>query len=107
MVIAEATVPEEKWDALIKAFKSGLGNLKLLPIIESFLVQSNADPTIWRIVSIWQRQDLERAQRQGMLPGQAIFLVIGATSTTSTFKIAEHAQKALVDPKDGESRFKE
>lgn len=108
MVIFEVTVPKEKWDALKKAFKAGMDTLKLLPIAETFLIQSKEDPTIWRIVSIWyKRQDLEEAQRHGMLPGEVMFTLVGAKSNTSIFDIAERAPKALVDLKDGESKYKE
>lgn len=108
MVIFEAIVPKEKWDALKKAFKAGMDSLKLLPIAETYLVQSKADLTLWRIVSIWyKQQDLEEAQGKGILPGKAIFMVIGITSTTSVFTVVEHSHKPLVDLKDGESKFQD
>ncbi len=108
MVIFEAVVRQEKWNALKSAFKAGMDGLKLLPITEAFLVQSKADPTLWRIVSIWyKQQDLEEAQSHGMLPGEIIFTVVGTNPTTSFFNVAEHSPGAPVEHKDGESKFKD
>lgn len=98
MVFIEARVPPEKWEALSKAFKSGIDSLKLFPIAEIFLIQSKEDPTLWRIVSVWYSLvDLIEAQNKGSLPGELIFVLVGASPVTSIFNVLAHAQKSLDD----------
>jgi hypothetical protein len=101
MVIAiiEAEVHPNKWEAIKKAFKSEIGALKLFPIAEIFLIQDKADPTFWRILSIWYSlDDLKAAQNRGSLPGELIFVLVGASPVTSIFNVVAHAQRSLEDP---------
>jgi hypothetical protein len=98
MVFIEARVPPEKWEALSKAFKSGIASLKLFPIAEIFLIQGREDPTFWRIMSVWYSlEDLKEAQNRGSLPGELIFVLVGASPVTSIFNVVAHAQKSLED----------
>lgn len=88
IVIIEAHVPSEKWDALMKAFKSGIDSLKLFPIAEVFLIQSRAEPTLWQIISVWYSwDDLTEARRNGSLPGEMIFVLVGAKTITTDFDV--------------------
>jgi len=101
MVIAiiKAQVHPNKWEAIKKAFKSEIGALKLFPIAEIFLIQSKADPTFWQILSIWYSLgDLKEAQNRGSLPGELIFVLVGASPVTSIFNVVAHAQRSLEDP---------
>jgi hypothetical protein len=98
IVIIKAQVPSEKWDTLMKAFKSGISSLKLFPIAEIFLIQSKAEPTLWQIISVWYSwEDLKKARSNGSLPGEMIFVVVGAKPTTTEFDVIAHAQKPLED----------
>lgn len=98
IVIIEAQVPSEKWETLRKAFKSGMSELKLFPVAEIFLIQSKTVPTLWRILSVWYSwADLSEAQSKGSLPGEMIFVLVGAQPITSTFDVIAHAQKSLED----------
>lgn len=106
IVIIEAHVPSEKWDALMKAFKSGIDSLKLFPIAEVFLIQSRAEPTLWQIISAWYSwEDLTNARRNGSLPGEMIFALVGAKPITTDFDVIAHAQKSLEDPRKDKSGF--
>ena len=106
IVIIEAQVPPEKWETLRKAVKSGMSEMKLFPISEVFLIQSKAEPTLWQIVSVWYSwADLSEAQSKGSLPGEMIFVLVGAKPITSTFDVIAHVQKSLEDPRLDKSRF--
>lgn len=99
IVIIEAQVPPEKWEALGKVVKSGISEMKLFPIAEIFLTQSKAEPTLWRIISVWYSwADLSEAQSKGSLPGEMMFVLVGAKPIASTFDVIAHAQKSLEDP---------
>ena len=98
MVFIEARVPPEKWGALSKAFKSGMNSLKLFPIAEIFLIQSLEDPTFWQIVSVWYSlKDLKEARNKGSLPGELIFVLVGASPVTSIFNVVAHTRKSPED----------
>jgi hypothetical protein len=98
IVIIEAQVPSEKWETLRKAFKLGISEMKLFPVAELFLIQSKADPTLSRIISVWYNwADLSEAHSKGSLPGEMIFVIVGTKPITSTFNVIAHAQKPLED----------
>jgi hypothetical protein len=98
IVIIEAQVLPEKWETLRKAFKSGISEMKLFPVAELFLIQSKAEPTLWRIISVWYSwADLSEAQSKGSLPGEMMFVLVDAKPITSTFDVIVHAQKPLED----------
>ena len=97
--IIEAEVHPNKWEAIKKAFQSEIGALKLFPIAEIFLIQSKEDPTFWQILSIWYNlDDLKEAQNRGSLPGELIFVLVGASPVTSIFNVVAYAQRSLEDP---------
>jgi hypothetical protein len=49
-------------------------------------------------MSIWYSlEDLKEAQNEGSLPGELIFVLVGASPVTSIFNVVAHAQKSLED----------
>ena len=59
MTALEGHVAPIKWSTLEQAYKEGSETLPP-PIIQTFLVQSAATPTAWRIITVWRsREELE------------------------------------------------
>jgi len=92
MTILEARVAPEKQGALEAAYKAGTEH-KPPQLAQTFLIQSAADPTLWRIVSIWHsREALDEMRRSTETPaGVLMFRAAGAESTLSVFNVTAHA----------------
>ena len=89
MAVLEAHVEQERWAELSDGYAQ-LGTQRPPQLVESFLLQSTTDQTLWRVVSIWHdRQALAdyRAsvstpaavllfQSVGVEPGLAIFEIM-------------------------------
>jgi len=91
MMMLEAHVAPEKWEALRDTFEVlGTRNLPS-QIHEIYLVQSATDSTLWRIVSVWHsREDWEEMRRYGPFPGERIFRSAGAEPIISTWDVVLH-----------------
>ena len=91
MTIVEAQVAQEQWATLRQAFTQAQGQ-RPAAIRAGFLVQDSADPTRWRIVSIWDSRASFDAYRQSVeTPGAvAMFRAAGAEPTVNIFDIADH-----------------
>lgn len=88
MSILEAHVGPEQWAALQHAYETRAG---VLPpqIVESFLAQSAADSTVWRILTVWRsREALEQMRQSGETPtGVLIFRDAGAEPSLAIFSV--------------------
>jgi len=95
MTVLEAHVASEKWDALSRTFAEASKNLPS-QMVQTFLVQSTDDPTLWRGISIWRsRQALSEYRRSVETPGGILmFRSVGAEPTLSMFDVAVGAQAA-------------
>ncbi len=92
MTVLEAHVPTEKWAALEAAFRSGNGHLPP-QMVQSYLVQSTGDPTLWRGISVWRsREALEEYRRSVETPGGILmFQSVGVEPQLSLFEVVTHA----------------
>ena len=91
MTVLEAHVAPERWEALQQAYASGGG--KLPPqMLQTFLVQSAEDRTLWRGISVWRsREALDEYRRSVATPGGVlIFRSAGAEPTLSIFEVVDH-----------------
>ena len=74
MTLLEARVASEQWEALQQAFEA---QAKQRPgqLLQSFLVQSTTDPTVWQIIGLWlSREALEEMRRSTSFPqGESVF----------------------------------
>ena len=89
MTILEANVAPQNWAALLQAYQAGAGQLPP-QLSQTMLVQSSADKSIWRIISIWRsREGLEEMRRTTATPaGVLMFRAAGAEPTLSIYDIA-------------------
>jgi hypothetical protein len=93
MTILEAHVAAEQWATLKQTFAEGS---KRTPpqMVQMFLVQGTADPTLWQGISVWRsREALEEYRRSVQTPGGILmFRSVGAepTLTISEVVVAVH-----------------
>jgi heme-degrading monooxygenase HmoA len=96
ITILEAHVPSDQWNALEKAFKSAAANLEP-GIVQTFLVHSTVDSTLWRIMTVWEsRAALDQMRRSNETPrGVLIFREAKAEPTLSVFDVAARSAGGL------------
>lgn len=88
MTILESHIPADHWPDLEQGF-ARLGAEKPPQLTQSFLTQSSADPTLWRLVGIWRsRDDLDEYRASGVTPGGVLlFRSLGAEPTLNLFDV--------------------
>ena len=91
MTILEGHVAQENWADLERAFEAGADPLPS-PLVQSYLVQSSTDPTVWRVTTLWRsREALEEYRASVETPGGVlIFRSVGAEPTLSIFDVRVH-----------------
>ena len=91
MTILEAHVAPENWAALEQAYQQGSAR-RPGQMVQSFLVHSTEDPTLWRGISVWRsREALDEYRRSVETPGGVLmFRAAGAEPTLSIFDVAVH-----------------
>lgn len=90
ITILEADVKEELWEKLAQAYDAKTTEVPEY-VLQSYLAQSQSDPTSWRIVTAWRSQeDLDAMRQSGETPtGVLIFQEASATPTLSVFTVAK------------------
>ncbi len=88
MTILEANVERQYWDALKSTYASETRQLDP-GIVESYLVQSRNDENLWRIMTIWESQEVLNAMRKSMETprGVLMFQSVRAQPTLAIFEI--------------------
>jgi heme-degrading monooxygenase HmoA len=87
MTILEGHVAPEKADALERAYREAL-NESDPGLVQTFLLHSSADSTLWRIATVWSsREALAEMRKLGTPRGVLIFRAAGAEATLSVFDI--------------------
>ncbi len=92
LTILEARVESYNWPTLRREYSKA--TTQLIPqIAQTFLVQSEKDQSLWRIMTIWKSQDaLEEMRNSGQIPaGVLMFRAAGAEPTLSIYDIASAA----------------
>lgn len=88
MTVLEATVDHQNWETLESVFAS---EVKILDpgIVQTFLAQSKSEPTLWRIMTVWESQEALNAMRQsGETPrGIVMFRAANAEPKLSVFDV--------------------
>lgn len=88
MTVLEARVARDRWDDLRGAFAQGQSRLPR-QMAHSYLMQSEADPELWRTVAVWEsRTALDEYRRSVETPGGVLFFrAAGAEPTLAIFDI--------------------
>ncbi len=88
ITVLEARVAEANWPVLEENYRKALD--KPLPsIVQTVLVRSISDPTLWRIMTTWRsRKDLDEMRRSTATPtGVLVVRSAGAEPTLSVFDV--------------------
>lgn len=90
MTVLEAHVARDQWEALQRVFASGRDK-RPPQMLQSFLVQSTQDRTLWRGISIWRsREALDEYRRSVETPeGVLFFRSVGAEPVLSIFDVVD------------------
>jgi hypothetical protein len=91
ITILEARVNEQKWDTLQNAYRALKENPSALMPLQSFLAQMKEEPTLWRIITIWESMEvLRKMKSSGETPaGVLVFRQADAEPTLSIFEARE------------------
>jgi hypothetical protein len=86
VTILEAHIEPPMTSALIAAYQNGLSHLPP-QMLQTLLINSATDKTLWRILSIWKsREALEEMRRSAGTPGGILmFRAAGAKNRTCPF----------------------
>lgn len=95
ITILEAHVAPENLDALKQAYQDGIQQLES-QIVQTFLINSTTDSTLWRIVTVWHsREALQEMRRSTETPrGVLMFRAAKAEPTLSVFDVIAHASQS-------------
>jgi len=106
MTILEAHVAPENWAALEAAYRAGTEDPPP-QLVETFLIHSNPDSTLWRIVGVWpSREALEEMRQSAETPGGVLmFRAAGAEPTLAVFDVDGHASGPAAESWRSESEF--
>lgn len=95
MTVLEAHVAPDRWEDLVAAYEGGTVELPL-QMERTFLLQSTADATLWRMATVWKDLEaLEEYRRSVETPGGVLlFRSVEVEPTLSIFRVAAHAGRA-------------
>jgi hypothetical protein len=88
ITMVEGVVPENKWQAL----QEGYASVSLSPpegIVQSYIMQGKADPSLWRLVTVWQSLEALKTMQQthSVPPGIRIFRDVGVQPQVTIFEV--------------------
>ena len=93
MTVLEAQVAQPNWPKLSQAYAE---KAKKLPpgLVQTFLVQSRTDNSVWRIISVWESQAaLDDMRRTAETPGGVlIFRAAGAEPKLSVYSVDQQVR---------------
>ncbi len=93
LTILEAQVKPEYWEKLESIYKEKTRNVPQ-EIVQTYLVQSSSDRSIWRILTFWLSREALEAMRKASTPeGVLMFRSVSAEPALSVFEVKESAQK--------------
>ncbi len=87
VTILEGHIAPDKSSALEAAFRAGASEAPP-GLVETFLLHSMAEATLWRIVTVWaSREALEAMRKQGTPAGVLMFRAAGGEPTLSVWDV--------------------
>jgi hypothetical protein len=92
ITILEAHVSVENWTAFQMDYKNRIAQLPP-QMVQTFLLQSTTDQTLWQIISVWKsREALDEMRNSGETPeGVVMFRNVGAEPKLSIFSVPASA----------------
>ncbi len=97
MTILQANVAPDKWATLEQAFKTESASVSA-GLQQTYLIHGITDPTLWRIITIWEnREALEQMRGAGTPSGMLMFRAVNAEPTLAIFDVAAHAHRSRAD----------
>jgi len=94
LTVLEARVQPRRVPDLLRAFEEA--KISAVPpfILRSFLLRSDQDPDVWRIMTVFRsREELDAMRASGQTPrAVAMFRAAGAEPTFSLFNIADQLE---------------
>lgn len=93
MTVLEAHVEPDQWDKLREAFAAGASHLPP-QMVQTSLVQSTKDPTLWQGISVWRsREALGEYRKSVETPeGVLFFRSVGAEPQLTIYEVASLQQ---------------
>ena len=93
LVVMKAEVPREQWEALTRAFDEVMEN-RPDGIVQSILAQDQHDPTLWRIITIWESQAALDAYSasHARIPGAHVFHLVGVVPIAMVNEVVGYVQ---------------
>ncbi len=95
LTVLEARVASHRVPDLLRAFEET--RLSAIPpfVVRSFLLRSDGDPEVWRIMTVFRsRQELDGMRASGQTPrAVAMFRAAGAEPTLSIFNVADQLRE--------------
>ncbi len=87
MTVLEARIPEAKWSQFRAAFDAA--EQKPKQMLYGFIVQSGAEPELWRLVSVWRsRAALSEYRNSVKTPGGiGFFRAVGVEPALGMFDV--------------------
>ncbi len=94
MTVLEAQVSEPSWPKLAVAYSERTPDLPP-GLVQTFLVQSREEDTVWRIISVWESQHaLDEMRRTTETPGGfLIFRAAGAEPKLGVYDVNQHVRR--------------
>jgi hypothetical protein len=94
LTVLEARVQPDRVPDLLRAFEETKSSAVPPFIVRSFLLRSDQDPDVWRIMTIFRSpEDLDAMRASGQTPrAVAMFRAAGAEPTFSRFTIADQLE---------------
>ncbi len=88
VTIVQGQVAHEHWERLRQQYER---HTHSIPdgLMETFLVQSNEEPTLWQILTFWQSQEIAEQTRgqKKTSASEVIFLNCDSVPQRSTFQV--------------------
>jgi quinol monooxygenase YgiN len=93
ITVLEARLVREQWGRLERAYAEATRQLPP-QMLETFLVQSAADPELWRVMSVWRSREALEAYRSSVdTPrGVLVFRAAGAEPSLGLLEVVANVR---------------
>ena len=91
LVILEALVPEDQWNAFQRAFRHAMKK-RPKEVVSSYLMQDIHDRSVWRIITLWTSHKAAMAlyDAGATMPSMHAFHLVGISPAISISDVQDH-----------------